>query len=355
MDFGGSSEVNAKMAGKRIAVVGAGANGAAFGADMVRAGLDVTFIEQWPAHVEAMRADGIRVEMPDETQVTPVRVFHLCEVATLRDQFDVAFIVVKAYDTRWACELIKPLLRPDALVVGMQNGMTMDDVASIVGRQRTLGAVIEVAGNMFEPGVVVRQTAPSGTWFGIGAYDAATRGREPEVAAILRHCGAVEVVDDIRSAKWMKLVVNASEFLASSILNLPLAEAIKVPGIHDVMKASGREAVRTALALGHSLVPILGAERVEANDPDHYANALLDMVLSGWTRPNTLVAVLQDWMKGRRGEVDDINGLVVSEQKRLGGEAPINASLVDIAHRIERGELKADPSNAGLLTALLAR
>ena len=150
----------APKSGKRIAVVGTGANGAAFGADMTRAGLDVTFIEQWPAHVEAMRANGIRVEMPDETQVTPVRVLHLCEVATLREPFDIVLIVVKAYDTRWACELIKPLLRPDALVIGMQNGMTMDDMASIVGPERTLGAVIEIAANMFEPGVVDRQTAP---------------------------------------------------------------------------------------------------------------------------------------------------------------------------------------------------
>jgi 2-dehydropantoate 2-reductase len=206
---------------------------------------------------------------------------------------------------------------------------------------------------MFEPGVVVRQTPPSGTWFGIGAYDDATRGREEEVAAIMRHAGAVEIQDDIRSAKWMKLVVNASEFLPSSILNLPLAEAVKLPKIRDVMMASGREAVRTALALGHELVPILGEKRVEANDPDHYATLLLDAVLTGWTRPDTLVTVLQDWTKGRHAEADEINGLVVREQTRLGGEAPINTRLVEIAHQIESGELKADPSNADLLRSLL--
>ena len=341
------------MAGKRIAVVGTGANGAAFGADMIRAGLDVTFVEQWPAHVEAMRANGLRVEMPEETVTTRVRVFHLCEVATLREPFDIVLIGVKAYDTRWACELIKPLVARDGLVVGLQNGMTIDDVASIMGPERTLGAVIEVAAYMFEPGVVGRQTSPAGTWFGIGAYDAATRGREDEVAEVMRHAGTVEIKDDIRSAKWMKLVVNAAEFLPSAILDLPLAEAAKLPGIREVMMASGREAVRTALALGHDLVPILGKKRVEANDPDHYATVLLDAVLSGWTRPDTRVTVLQDWMKDRRAEVDEINGLVVREQLRIGGNAPVNAKLVDIAHRIENGELKADPSNADLLRSVL--
>ncbi len=341
------------MVDKRIAVVGTGANGAAFGADMIRAGLDVTFIEQWPAHVEAMRANGLRVEMPEETVTTLIRVFHMCEVATLREPFDIVFLGVKAYDTRWACELIKPLVAEDGLVVGLQNGMTIDDVASIMGAGRTLGAVIEVAAGMFEPGVVVRQTGPAGTWFGIGAYDESTRGREAEVVDVLRHAGEAEIKEDIRSAKWMKLVVNAAEFLPSAILNLPLAEAVELPGIRDVMMASGREAVRTALALGNELVPIFGHKRVEANDPDRYVTVLFDAMLTGWTLSDTKVAVLQDWIKERRAEVDDINGLVVREQMKLGGEAPVNTGLVEIAHRIERGELKADTSNADLLRSLL--
>ena len=61
------------MAAKRIAVVGTGANGAAFGAAMVRAGLDVTFIEQWPAHVEAKRENGLRGGGPGEAGTHPVR------------------------------------------------------------------------------------------------------------------------------------------------------------------------------------------------------------------------------------------------------------------------------------------
>ena len=109
------------MTSPKIAVVGAGANGAGIGADLARAGLDVTFIEQWPAHVEAMRTNGVRVVMPDETLVTPVRVVHVCEVASLREAYDIVFVAVKAYDTRWACELIKPLLRLNGLVVGLRT------------------------------------------------------------------------------------------------------------------------------------------------------------------------------------------------------------------------------------------
>jgi 2-dehydropantoate 2-reductase len=82
----------------------------------------------------------------------------------------------------------------------------------------------------------------------VGAYDESTRGREHEVADVLRHTGKVDISTDIRSAKWMKLVANAAEFLPSALLNLPLAQAVKVPGIRQVMVEAGKEAIRTGLA-----------------------------------------------------------------------------------------------------------
>jgi ribulose 1,5-bisphosphate synthetase/thiazole synthase len=221
--------------GKKIAVLGTGANGAGIGADLARAGLDVLFIEQWPAHVEAMRADGIRVVMPEETVVTPVRAIHLCEVATLREKFDLVFVVLKAYDTRWGCELIKSVLADDGLVVGLQNGMSIDDIAAAVGPERTIGAVIEMASNMFDPGTVVRETPPSASWFTVGAIHPDAAGREAEVTEVLSHAGTVEVSDDIRSSKWMKLVANAAELVPSrqrsqSQQGTLAAPATRVPG-----------------------------------------------------------------------------------------------------------------------------
>jgi len=337
------------MSGKRIAVVGAGANGASIGADLTNAGLDVTCIEQWPEHVEAIRAGGVRIDTPEGSTTTPLRIFHLCEVATLRQPFDLVLVVVKAYDTRWSCELIRPLLAPDGLAVGVQNGMTLDDMAAVLGPERTLGAVIEIAGNMFEPGVVERQTPRSGTWFNVGAFDASTRGREEEAAEVLRHAGTVDVTADIRSAKWMKLVANAAEMVPSAILGLPLVEALAVPGMREAMDAAGTEALDTALALGHQIVPMFGQEGIEETPPERYAAALLDAVLAGWSLEDTRVAVLQDWIKGRRAEGEEINGLVVEEQRKLGGAAPVNERLIEIARRIEAGELTPDPANADLL------
>ncbi|HVT66736.1 MAG TPA: ketopantoate reductase C-terminal domain-containing protein, partial [Trebonia sp.] len=112
-----------------------------------------------------------------------------------------------------------------------------------------------------------------------------------------------------------------------------------------------REALRTALALGQRPVPIFGTTSADVPDSERYADDLFDKVLTAYSLPSTRVAVLQDWLKGRRGEVDDINGVVVREQRRLGGTVPVNEHLVALAHRIEAGDLRPEPSNAGLLLA----
>jgi 2-dehydropantoate 2-reductase len=334
------------MAGaRRIAVVGAGANGAGIGADLTRAGHDVTLIEQWPAHVEAMRERGIRVQMPDRTEVTPVRAHHLCEVAEMRERFDLVFLVVKAYDTRWACELIRPVLADDGLVVGLQNGMTVDDIADVVGPNRTMGAVIEIAANLFEPGVVERQNRREDTWFAVGGIHPEAAGRAEEVADVLRAAGRAEVSGDIRSSKWMKLVVNAAELVPSAILDLPLDEAVRVPGMRDFMVRTGREAVATSLATGNRLMPILGMAEADLVDPDRYADRLLEIVLDVYTLPSTLTTVLQDWRKGRRAEVEDLNGFVAREAERTGGSAPCNTRVAVLAREIESGTRAAGLDN----------
>src|SRR5262245_43248958 len=119
---------------KKIAVLGTGANGSCAAADLIKAGYDVTLIDQWPAHIEAMRANGLRINMPDRELHVSVRAHHLCDVCALNQTFDIVLLATKAYDTRWACELIKPYLAPDGLLVGLQNAMTAELIAQVVGQ-----------------------------------------------------------------------------------------------------------------------------------------------------------------------------------------------------------------------------
>src|SRR3984885_9577209 len=242
----------------KIAVLGSGANGASIGADLTIAKHDVVLIDQWPEHVEAMRAKGIRIEMPGTVLEVPVRAFNLCDVCTFKSQFDIVLLLMKAYDTRWACQLIEPYLKADGLIAAVQNGMTTDTAAEVVGPQRTMGCVIEISSMMFDPGVVMRHSPPDRSWFAVGAIDAAAKTREQEIAELLRNSGAVEVVGDIRATKWMKLVSNATTLVSTALLGLPIHEAVAVPGMRELMVHAGQEALDIGAALGHPITPIFG-------------------------------------------------------------------------------------------------
>ncbi|WP_368498386.1 ketopantoate reductase family protein [Herbiconiux sp. A18JL235] len=336
----------------KIAVLGAGANGASIGVDLTRAGLDVTLIEQWPAHVEAMRASGATIVMPEETLHQEVRVLHLCQVAEVRERFDIVLMLMKAYDTRWAAELISSVLAPEGLLVGVQNGMTVDTIADVVGPERTIGCVIEITSMMFEPGVVQRHSAHDRSWFAVGSIDPATADRVGEVTALLEHVGSVEVVDDIRAAKWMKLVSNATTLVTTGILGLPMVEAAAIPEMRALMLRSGEEALAATTALGNPVLPIFGLTPEAVEDPATVVETLLDTLLGGFVMPDSKTTVLQDWMKGRRSEVDELNGLVARTLREHGQAAPVNEAVVELAHRIERGELEPGPHNLELLLEL---
>ncbi|WP_159499837.1 ketopantoate reductase family protein [Microbacterium sp. 18062] len=343
------------MSGPRIAVLGSGANGSSIGADLIAAGHDVVLVEQWPAHVEAMRAGGLRVLSPDGDLHVRPRVLHLCEVAELRHGFDVVLVLMKAYDTRWAAHLLEPLLAPQGLMVGVQNGMTAETVASVVGPARTVGCVIECSATMEEPGIVHRHTPPARSWFALGALPGGPTGRVEEVSRLLEHSGTVARSDDILSAKWMKLVSNATLLVTSAALGLSMLDALHTPGFRDVMIAAGDEALAVGGAEGYSVLPIFGLSDEEISDRRTVVATMTDKLFAGFVVPGATTTVLQDWRKGRRSEAVDLNGAVVERGRIHSIPTPVNDAALALALAIERGELEPDVSLLRRLTAASPR
>ncbi|NND49497.1 MAG: 2-dehydropantoate 2-reductase [Rhizobiales bacterium] len=336
---------------KKIAVLGTGANGSCIAADLTKAGLDVTMIDPWPAHVETMRRDGLRISFPDEELHVAVDAQHVCDLCALNRTFDIVLICFKAYDTRWAAELIRSYIADDAIVVGMQNGMMADDIAEIVGPSRTIGCVVELASEMFEPGQVKRTLGHDKAWFGFGALDPSMKARVAEVAEVLAHVGKVSVSNDIQSAKWMKLIVNAMG-AGSTMLGLNGNEAMKLPGMRDIMLKCGEEALRAGQSQGYGIEPIFGISREEMEGSNQLLEMLLDNIFSA-IGTTSIDMIRQDHMKGRYCEVDVINGLVVEENGKRDLPSPANQAVVEITRRIHSGELKMDPSNLDIVKDML--
>jgi 2-dehydropantoate 2-reductase len=336
---------------QKIAVLGTGANGSCIAAGLVETGRDVILIDQWPAHVEAMRANGITIAMPKSELHVPVRAYHLCDVCTLHVTFDVVLLAVKAYDTRWACELITPHLAPDGMLIGIQNAMTAGAIVDVVGPARTLGCVVELSSEMFTPGLVRRKTPPQKTWIGIGALDNGPAHRLAEMQTLLGSVGRVEIKPNILAAKWTKLVVNAMCLGPFAMVGLTLADAVKLPGMRELIIEVGEEAVRVGQDLGYRVEPIMGLTQEDFAGSNRPIEKLFDKLARDVGPGRGLNTVLQDLLKGRASEVDMINGLIVDESQRRGYSAPANARIVDIIRRIEAGALKPAPANMALAIA----
>ena len=241
---------------KKIAVLGAGAIGSSVSADLTNAGLDVTVIDQWPAQVEALKAGGLTIKMPDRELRVPIRALHLCDLASANLEFDIVFLAVKSNDHRWLAEFIKPYLKSDGVLVPVQNGFNDDSIASIIGRPRVVGCALELSAEIFTPGLVKRNTTPQTTWFGIGELDGMATPRLREIEAIMRHVGHVELTGNIYSTKWTKLVANTMTMGPFGLLGLGNSDAANLPGMFELSVALGKESAAVGEALGFRQQPI---------------------------------------------------------------------------------------------------
>lgn len=338
---------------KSLAVLGAGAIGSSVAADLTKAGCDPAVIDQWPAHVEAMRAKGLQVRIKDEELRIPVRAFHLCDLASANLEFDTVFLAAKSNDHRWMTEFITPYLKEDGVLVGLQNGMNDDSIASIVGRGRTVGSVVELQAELFTPGQIQRNTTRGGTWFAVGELDGSITARAEEIAALMRNVGRCDVTGNIYGAKWTKLIANIMTQAPFGLFGLRNYEAMALPGMFEISVKLGRESLAVGTALGYRIEPVfgLGADAFSGSSDENLVTAmktLMGHVGGGRTAP------IHDHMKGRRSEMAFIPGLVAKRGRELGIPTPAVDAVVEIDRRINRGELTMDPSNFELLKARIA-
>src|SRR5688572_25084366 len=148
--------------GKHIVFMGAGAVGGYVGGHLTRVGQDVTLVDPWPEHVQAMREKGLHLTDAQAEHVVKVNAIHVSDVqGFMRKPVDIAVICTKSYDTEWAAMMIRPYLAPRGYVVSMQNGINEERIARAVGWGRTVGTTVStISVNAYEPGRIKRYQEP---------------------------------------------------------------------------------------------------------------------------------------------------------------------------------------------------
>jgi 2-dehydropantoate 2-reductase len=349
------------VGGKRIAVVGAGAVGGYLGAHLAHGGCDVTLIDPWPQHVNAMKANGLSISGMTEAEAitVPVKAIHLTEVQEMAKQkpIDIAIVSVKSYDTIWATNLIAPYLAEDGFVVSAQNSINEERVASVVGWGKTVGCIVanNFAVDLYEP-ATIRRTMPKEK--GIASLEIGeVHGRiTPRVRDLVEMFGLIDTTKattNLWGVRWSKLCVNGMRNGVSAATGLGGNARDSHEIIRRVVIKLAAESVKVGRALGLDLEKVSRVEPelyVRAADGDKAALAELEAIMHGWTQGTARSnlqrpSMAQDMAKGRRTEIDYLNGLVAEKGASVGCPAPTHAALTEIVKRVERGNFLARPEN----------
>ena len=343
-------------AAKRIAFVGAGAMGSYVGARIAHTGLDVTLIDPWAEHVAAIKKHGVSLSGTQGEATVAVKALHIHEVQSLiREPVDIAFISVKSYDTEWATMLIRQYLSPAGFVVSLQNCINEERIAGIVGWGKTVGCVASTIGvSLDHPGQVVRTYKPGGaayTVFRVGEVHGRITERIQNLAAMLNHVDSTEVTTDLWGERWSKLTANSMHNGLAAATGLGHTGIYGQEAPRRLAIRLGGEATRVGRALGFNVESVRGIPAdalVAAAYGESAALKSVEAMISGWMtrmtdegRPSTA----QDVLKGRRTEIDYINGMVIAKAAEAGIPVPTQSAILALVQRVERGELAPEIKN----------
>ncbi|MBN1402640.1 MAG: 2-dehydropantoate 2-reductase [Anaerolineae bacterium] len=355
--------------GTRIAVLGVGGIGGSIVAYLARSGQDVTAIDQWAEHVEVMRREGLTLSDVNETFTVPVRALHLSDVSGVREPFDMVFLSVKSYDTVWLTHLIGPHVATSGCVLPAMNALNDETVARIVGYPRTVGCVTTISAGVYEPGHVVRTDPTTTHAFSVGELHGLVTPRVRTAVQMLTAIGPSEATTNIWGARWAKLIWNSMGNALAGLLGPHATDLTsKQRDLADAIRIIiGREAAKVALAQGVVLEPVQGipGERFAHAEGQAAVQALqTELARAAGQRqltPEQLArlpqpgrpSLLQDVIKGRRTEVDYLNGEVVRRGAELGVATPMNQAMIAEMHRLEAGEIEPGAEHLAALEPYL--
>jgi 2-dehydropantoate 2-reductase len=302
----------------KISVIGAGAMGSVIGGLLAKGGNDVTLIDVWETAIREINDRGLRVE-DRSGNVEMIRLRATSNPAEV-GPVDLVLVFVKCYDTEAAVGAAKPLIGPQTVVLSLQNGWGNGPrISAIVGRERLLLGVCYHSATVIGPGYV--QHGGHGMTF-MGELDGKMSDRLNRIADSFNRAGIEATATPVVLKEiWSKLAVNVCTLPTSALLRFFAPQLVQHDSLMELMRALLRETIAVANAQD---IPLEFEERWEA--------------ITGLLRrcaPGVKASMLQDVERGRRTEIDVINGAIVEAGRRLNLPTPYNESMFWLVKSLE--------------------
>ncbi|MGL4961236.1 MAG: ketopantoate reductase family protein [Inquilinus sp.] len=318
-----------------ILVWGAGAIGGTVGAALLRAGVDVLFVDQAADHVAAINERGLRITGPITEYTVPARAV---TPDAVQGEFDRIFLCVKAHHTEAAIQAVAPHLARCGYVASLQNGLNERVIAARVDKARTLGCFVNFGADYLEPGVILYGGRGAVV---VGELDGQDTPRIEQLHSLLRRFEPQAVLtDNIWGYLWGKLIYGALLF-ATAVTPDSIADVLAAPRYRPVLTRLGLEVGAVAAAAG------IRPEAFDGFDPSAFrpgapaeatTRSFDDMVAHNRKSAKSHSGIWRDLAVRRRPtEVDAQLGPIVEIGAQHGVPTPITARLIALVHDIEAG------------------
>jgi len=297
-------------------IVGAGALGGLFAFLLHRSGAQVALLENNPAVVKAVAADGLRLEGISGATQIPIPI---SDEPPLKSRPDLVLIMVKSHATREAATAVRPCLHARTIVVSLQAGFGGGDIlAEELGADRLVLGATSISASMLAPGQVLH-TSWGDT--AVASPEPLARDKAETVAGFLsRHGIKTTVAKDLNSLLWGKTLIQVGIGALTALTRIRNGKLLQSPSAAELMRLAVKEAEGIVAAAGIELPYRNPVSQIET--------------LAGHTSDN-LSTMLQDLYRGRRTEIEVINGAVVKLAESLGLDAPINRTLTLLVQTAE--------------------
>jgi len=338
---------------KKVAVYGAGAMGTVLGAFLTLGGIDAHLISRNVAHINALKKEGATIDCVADGRTITAKVTALFP-EEMTEKYDVIFLMTKQRDNAKILEFLKDRLTEDGIVCTTQNGLPELSVAELLGEEKTYGGVASWGATFVGEGRVQLTSRLSAMSIVVGGYkndNAKTPLLQEILSAAIQVNGNeafVTTTEDLAGARWAKLAINSAFSGLSVVTGLTFGEIASGLKTRKIALRLLREAYDTATAdgvtvgkvQGHDLQKLLGGKGAFKT-----AFALCVLPVAMKKHKKLLSGMLKDVQKGRRCEIDFVDGVVCKVGKGNGTPTPTTDKVVEIVHGIENGLYEITPGN----------
>lgn len=336
----------------RAAIYGAGSLGTVLGAYMTKNGADVELINRNKAHTAALKEKGAHI-MGTVDFTVPVNAIYPDEMA---GKYDVFFLMTKQLHNPEVVLYLKSFLSEDGVIVTMQNGIPEPGIAALVGKEHTIGCVVEWGATMAEPGTSILTSEPDSLSFHMGRMEGITDAQLQNVKELLEKMCPVEIEENLLGARWSKLLINATFSGLGTVMGGLFGDVSEGKYAKKVALACMKECIDVGHAAGETFAPVQGKDITKLfYYTNNFKKAFAEFLLPIAMKKHRLLepSMLQDLKKGKPCEIDAINGVVCEWGKKCKVPTPINDRIVEIIKKEQDGALPLSKENIELFRDLV--